>query len=51
MKRLLASAIMFCAMAVAASAATLDDAKARGKVLCGVNPGLQGFASKTADGA
>ena len=37
-------------MAVAAGAATLDDVKARGKLLCGVNPGLQGFAKPNADG-
>ncbi len=51
MKRLLASMGFLCAMAIAASAATLDDVKARGKLLCGVNPGLQGFAAKAADGA
>ena len=34
-----------------AQAATLDDVKARGKLLCGVNTGLQGFAAKGADGA
>jgi general L-amino acid transport system substrate-binding protein len=50
MKRLLASMVLVCSMAVAASAATLDDVKARGKLLCGVNPGLQGFATKTAEG-
>lgn len=33
-----------------AAAATLDDVKARGKLNCGVNPGLQGFAAKTTDG-
>ncbi len=42
------------AMAVAvggqAQAATLDDVKARGVLNCGVNPGLQGFAVKTAEG-
>jgi general L-amino acid transport system substrate-binding protein len=38
-------------MAGAASASTLDDVKARGKLLCGVNAGLQGFAEKQADGA
>ncbi len=33
-----------------ASAATLDDVKARGKLNCGVNSGLQGFAEKQPDG-
>jgi general L-amino acid transport system substrate-binding protein len=32
-------------------AATLDDIKARGKLLCGVNSGLLGFASKGSDGS
>ena len=36
---------------VAVHAATLDDVKARGKLLCGVNTGLLGFASKGADGS
>lgn len=34
----------------AASAATLDDVKGRGKLRCGVNTGLLGFAQKGADG-
>jgi len=34
-----------------AHASTLSDVKARGKLLCGVNPGLQGFAAQGADGA
>lgn len=33
-----------------AHSATLDDVKARGKLLCGVNQGLQGFAAKGEDG-
>ena len=33
-----------------AAAATLDDVKARGKLLCGVNPGLGGFAAMDAGG-
>lgn len=33
-----------------ASASTLDDAKSRGKLRCGVNPGLQGFAIDTSEG-
>ena len=35
----------------AAYSATLDEVKARGKLLCGVNPGLLGFAAKGDDGA
>jgi general L-amino acid transport system substrate-binding protein len=34
----------------AAHATTLEDVKARGKLLCGVNPGLLGFAAKGDDG-
>ncbi|QUS36587.1 amino acid ABC transporter substrate-binding protein [Falsirhodobacter algicola] len=34
----------------AASAATLDDVKARGELICGVNPGLTGFAAPDASG-
>lgn len=33
-----------------AEASTLADVKARGKLLCGVNQGLQGFAAKNAEG-
>ncbi len=40
---------VFCTIHVA-SASTLDDVKARGKLLCGVNAGLQGFAKKGDDG-
>ena len=36
--------------AAAASAATLDDVKARGKLICGVNVGLTGFAAPDANG-
>ena len=39
------------ALSAAAHATTLVDVKARGKLLCGVNPGLLGFAAKGADGA
>lgn len=42
-------AVMLCWAGLAQSA-TLDDVRARGKLLCGVNPGLQGFAQRTADG-
>jgi general L-amino acid transport system substrate-binding protein len=46
------SAVAALAMSCSVSlAATLDDVKARGKLLCGVNTGLQGFAAKGADGA
>ena len=34
----------------AASAGTLDDVKARGKLICGVNTGLVGFAAQDANG-
>jgi len=37
-------------VAGAASAATLDDVKARGALNCGVNPGLTGFAAPDANG-
>ena len=37
--------------AEATHATTLDDVKARGKLLCGVNSGLLGFAAKGDDGA
>ena len=36
--------------AVAGSAATLDDVQARGKLICGVNTGLTGFAAPDANG-
>ena len=38
-------------LAGAASASTLEDVKARGKLNCGVNAGLMGFAEKQADGS
>ncbi len=37
-------------VAGAASAATLDDVRARGALNCGVNPGLTGFAAPDANG-
>jgi general L-amino acid transport system substrate-binding protein len=37
-------------VAGAASAATLDDVRARGTLNCGVNPGLTGFAAPDANG-
>ncbi len=38
-------------LSAVAHASTLDDVKARGKLLCGVNTGLLGFADKGDDGA
>lgn len=38
-------------LATSASAATLDDVRARGHVLCGVTEGTPGFATVSADGA
>lgn len=49
--RLLATVGVLCALTGAVQAGTLEDVKARGHLLCGVNPGLQGFAAKGADGA
>jgi general L-amino acid transport system substrate-binding protein len=50
--RLLSAASLAIAVsAVGAAAATLDDVKARGKLNCGVNTGLLGFAQKNAEGA
>lgn len=46
---LLAAASLFAP--TAAGAATLDDVRARGELLCGVNQGLLGFASQDASGA
>lgn len=37
-------------LSAASQAATLDDAKARGQLLCGVNSGLLGFVAKGEDG-
>jgi general L-amino acid transport system substrate-binding protein len=51
MMRVLASLLFLLAGLTAAMSATLDDVKSRGKLLCGVNPGLQGFAAKGADGS
>jgi len=41
---------LLASWATVTAASTLDDVKARGKLLCGVNPGLQGFAAKSAEG-
>lgn len=50
MRKLLALTASLFALAVGVQAATLDDVKARGKLNCGVNAGLTGFAEKQADG-
>ena len=50
MMRLIACLALLAALVLPAQAGTLADVKARGKLLCGVNPGLQGFAAKSADG-
>ncbi len=53
MKKMLLVLSLFSAalFTVAANAKTLDDIKARGKLLCGVNAGLLGFAAKGENGA
>jgi general L-amino acid transport system substrate-binding protein len=50
MKRILAAAALILGLSGSLHAATLDDIKARGSLNCGVNPNLQGFASKAEDG-
>jgi general L-amino acid transport system substrate-binding protein len=50
MKRLAAAIAFIFLAATYVQAGTLADVKARGKLLCGINPGLQGFAAKAADG-
>jgi general L-amino acid transport system substrate-binding protein len=50
MKKFLLSLLPALLFAAAAHATTLEDVKARGKLLCGVNPGLLGFAAKGDDG-
>jgi general L-amino acid transport system substrate-binding protein len=50
MRKFLALAASVFAFSIAAQASTLDDVKARGKLNCGVNAGLLGFAEKGADG-
>lgn len=42
---------VWAALSTSVQAGTLDGVKARDKLLCGVNPGLQGFAAKKADGS
>ena len=48
-KTFLTVACLFMMIGLAA-ASTLSDVKARGKLLCGVNSGLLGFAQKGDDG-
>jgi general L-amino acid transport system substrate-binding protein len=50
MKKLILSLLAALLFTAAAHATTLEDVKARGKLLCGVNPGLLGFAAKGDDG-
>ncbi len=50
MMRLLFLLSILATLNTAVHGGTLDDVKARDKLLCGVNPGLQGFAAKSADG-
>ena len=51
MKKLLLLLLSTVFFTTAAHATTLEDVKARGKLLCGVNPGLLGFAAKGDDGS
>jgi general L-amino acid transport system substrate-binding protein len=48
--RILIFLLALLASPFAAYADTLDEVKSRGKLLCGVNTGLKGFAEKSADG-
>jgi general L-amino acid transport system substrate-binding protein len=50
MRKLFALTASLFALTVAAHSSTLEDVKARGKLNCGVNAGLMGFAEKAADG-
>ena len=50
MKKLLVALLAALLFTAAAHATTLEEVKARGKLLCGVNPGLLGFAAKGDDG-
>ena len=44
------SVLVLMLLSLTAQATTLEEVKARGRLLCGVNPGLLGFAAKDADG-
>jgi general L-amino acid transport system substrate-binding protein len=50
MKRIAFAVMALVWCVIGANATTLDDVRARGKLLCGVNQGLQGFAAKGTDG-
>ena len=50
MRKLLALTASLFALTLGVQAGTLDDVKARGKLNCGVNAGLLGFAEKGSDG-
>jgi general L-amino acid transport system substrate-binding protein len=50
MKKLLVVLLAALLFTAPAHATTLEDVKVRGKLLCGVNPGLLGFAAKGDDG-
>ncbi len=50
MRKLLALTASLFALTIGVHASTLEDVKARGKLNCGVNAGLTGFAEKAADG-
>jgi len=50
MKKFLFALLATVLFGATAQATTLEEVKARGKLLCGVNPGLLGFAAKGDDG-
>ena len=50
MKKSFLSLLATLLFAASVHATTLEDVKVRGKLLCGVNPGLLGFAAKGGDG-
>jgi len=50
MKKMLFALLATVLFTAAAHATTLEDVRVRGKLLCGVNPGLLGFAAKGDDG-
>jgi general L-amino acid transport system substrate-binding protein len=50
MRKLLALTASLFALTIVSHASTLADVKARGKLNCGVNAGLTGFAEKASDG-
>jgi general L-amino acid transport system substrate-binding protein len=50
MRKLLALTVSLFALCIGVQASTLEDVKARGKLNCGVNAGLLGFAEKGSDG-